>query len=92
MSKRQWLIIFGVIVVALPFLGFPLNWNAAFSVALGLLIIIVAYRIAPTTEAMATNSEDLPYAEHHSDIATKTIPKQANIPEESITSDSQSNQ
>ncbi|MFA6459171.1 MAG: hypothetical protein WCV79_02110 [Candidatus Paceibacterota bacterium] len=66
MSKRQWLIIFGVFIMVVPFLGFPTEWNKIFYIVVGLLIIIVSYRMAPNSQQKNPASPvSLPYSEHH---------------------------
>jgi len=35
----------GVIIILLPFLGFTSKWDTIFSVAIGLVIITIAYKI-----------------------------------------------
>jgi TRAP-type C4-dicarboxylate transport system permease small subunit len=66
MSKRQWLIIFGVIVAILPFLGFPSSWIAVLSVIIGILIVFIAYRIQPNS--ISKNSKEaMPFSEHKSE-------------------------
>ena len=40
----------GVIVIFLPFLGFPTSWDTVISVLAGILIIGIAYKISPITK------------------------------------------
>ena len=72
MSKKQWLIIIGIIIMALPFLGFPSNWDSFISVILGLVIILISYSnninrarknsrlpVAPYVDAHSNNTPDI---------------------------------
>ena len=45
MSQRQWIVILGVWIMVLPFLGFPYSWKQALYVLTGLGVIVFAYRI-----------------------------------------------
>ena len=63
MSKRQWLIILGVLIIALPFLGFPSNWDTIISVIVGLLIIVISYRINLSKVVKEEKSSTIPYVE-----------------------------
>jgi len=48
MSKRQVIILLGVAVIFLPFLGFTLFWNKIISMAIGLLVVGIAYAMVPS--------------------------------------------
>jgi hypothetical protein len=73
MSKRQFIMIFGAIVAALPFLGFPSLWDTALYVIVGLFIIVMAYRLDHAKPNMAAKqSSDLPYAEHDPGVSFST--------------------
>ena len=67
MSQRQVLMIFGVWLAILPFLGFPLDWEKALACLSGLLIVILAYRLKPVN-ADKNDPAAMPYAEHKSEI------------------------
>lgn len=56
MSKRQVIMFLGVIVIFLPFLGFPTNWDTIISVLVGILIIGIAYKMSPVTKYNAKMS------------------------------------
>ena len=45
MSQRQWVVIIGVWVMILPFIGFPSSWIKALFLLTGVGIIAFAYRI-----------------------------------------------
>ena len=47
MSKRQVIMLLGVLIIFLPFLGFTSFWDMIINVLVGLLIIGIAYRMAP---------------------------------------------
>ena len=47
MSSRQVIIILGVLIILLPFLGFNSTWDMVISILTGLLIIILSYRLSP---------------------------------------------
>ncbi len=65
MSKRQVLMILGVLVIIVPHLGFPDdNWDAVILGILGVLVIAVAYKIGPAA-APADRSEEKPFVDHH---------------------------
>jgi hypothetical protein len=63
MSKRQWLILFGIWVMVFLFLGFPALWNKIIAVATGLLIVIGAYRVGDAS-AQKPAKQQVPYVEH----------------------------
>lgn len=65
MSKRQWLMIFGVIVAALPFLGFPSSWDTVIYIVVGILIIFLSYRILPDGKPQSPDA--MPFVEHKND-------------------------
>ena len=58
MSKRQVLMILGVIIMILLFLGFPSAWDKFFAVAIGAIIVAVSYSIG-SAERRAQREEDL---------------------------------
>jgi len=57
MSSRQVIILLGIIIGLLPFLGFNSNWDMVISVSVGLLIIILAYRLSPITKDQLSKDE-----------------------------------
>ncbi|MES2216161.1 MAG: hypothetical protein V4481_02600 [Patescibacteria group bacterium] len=67
MSKRQWLILFGLWIIIFPFLGFPSEWNKIFAVATGILICFAAYRSNPDVSIGSGKEDHIPYVEHRSD-------------------------
>ena len=64
MSKRQVLIVFGALIIIFPFLGFPDGWKKVFDVIFGVVIIGIAYSMAP--KARQTEAGDAPWSEHKS--------------------------
>jgi hypothetical protein len=72
MSKRQVLMLIGVIVVIVPFLGFPSSWQRFFEIVCGILVIGIAYSMAPKIKPV--DSADLPFSEHKSDNLTNPNP------------------
>jgi hypothetical protein len=66
MSSRQVIIILGILIGLLPFLGFNSTWDTVISVFTGMLIIILAYRLSPITkDSVKDNKEkNLPFVEN----------------------------
>jgi len=67
MSSRQIIIILGILIGLLPFLGFSSSWDTVISVFTGMLIIILAYRLSPITKdsSIKDNKEkNLPFVEN----------------------------
>jgi hypothetical protein len=66
MSKRQWLMVLGVWVMAFLFLGFPGSWDEPILALSGLIIVAVAYRLKVTSKTAAQNEPSgISYVEHH---------------------------
>ena len=71
MSKRQVIIILGIWIFLLPFLGIPLIWIKFLTVCSGILVAIIASSMKPknSSEDVSgshfTNSS-MPYVEHKS--------------------------
>lgn len=57
MSSRQVIIILGVLIILLPFLGFNSTWDMVISILTGLLIIILSYRLSPIKENKTKQDE-----------------------------------
>ncbi len=72
MSKRQWLILFGLWIILFPFLGFPSEWNKIFAVATGILICFAAYRSNPEVSIASGKEDRVPYVEHISETPRMT--------------------
>ena len=72
MSKRQWIILLGVVIIVLPFLGFPSGWDTIISVCAGLIIIAVAYTLAPRQYPKSAD-QHLPYAEHKNQAPVQPV-------------------
>lgn len=64
MSKRQILILIGVAVIVVPFLGFPGGIAKVLYVLCGLLIVGIAYSMAPKVKAV--EPADAPFRDYHS--------------------------
>lgn len=79
----------GVVVIFLPFLGFPSFWDNIISVILGLLIIGISYKLIPSVKSSKTQTvtnpviqkdlskavpaNDLPFVEHQSDQGSGNV-------------------
>ncbi len=75
MSKRQVLMIIGVLVAIVPFLGFPLGFQKFWAVFCGIVVALIAYSFAPKVKPV--KSADVPFSEHKSAPVTteqKTAP------------------
>ena len=72
MSKQQVLMIVGVWVAVLPFLGFPTSWDTFFAVVSGIVVVGLAYSLRQKTRPLA--GSDVPYVEHRSEIRNETKP------------------
>ena len=88
MSKRQFLIILGILVMAFLFLHLPSSWDKAFALIAGLLIVIIAFKLAPKQKTVS--SAEIPYVEHRNDfkprveteaVETRSQVEQRNDPE-----------
>jgi len=71
MSKRQIIILLGVWIAILLFLGFPQGWQKILAVATGLYLIIIAYSLR--LEAPKTTDIRAPFVDHK---ATEQITEQ----------------
>jgi len=90
MSKRQWLMIFGVMFAALPFLGFPSSWDTVFAIILGFPVIALAHSL-PAREREVKNGS-LPFVEHRNGFAKEpNSPASHSRPEDTITNDNSPN-
>lgn len=45
MSKQNTIIIFGILVAIMPYLGFPLSWRKGFFLCSGIIITILGYSV-----------------------------------------------
>lgn len=73
MSQRQVLMVFGVWLAVLPFLGFPSDWKPVLACLSGLLVVFLAYRLKPVN-ATKDDPSAMSYAEHKitpSDVSAK---------------------
>ncbi len=85
MSKRQIIILLGLLIILLPFLGFNSRWDTVISVIVGILIIYLASSIQPqnlskkdsinksqsfSNSTDTQESQDLPFVDHRTDIKT----------------------
>lgn len=81
MSKRQVIMILGVLVAIFLFLGFPFFWDKIISVLFGVCIILLAYSIkidndqskTKSTETNNSESSQTPYVDHRGQGESKTI-------------------
>lgn len=72
MSKRQVLMLIGVIIIVIPFLGFPINLKWFLEVVCGSLVAAIAYSMAPKIKPIVP--ADLPFSEHKSNSITNPNP------------------
>ena len=72
MSKRQVLIVLGVLVMIFLFLGFPPEWDKILALVFGLLIIVVSFRIRSTPKPVAPDR--VPYVEHRASTVVTPAP------------------
>ena len=71
MSKRQVIMLLSVIIAVIQFLGFPTAWDKFFTFVAGILILGIAYRMAPKVKTL--DAQSLPYIEHkREEMATIT--------------------
>ncbi|MEK7501731.1 MAG: hypothetical protein AAB629_02285 [Patescibacteria group bacterium] len=67
MSKRQWLMILGALIIALPFLGFPSSLDTVIYIIVGIIIIAISYRLnSGKVMKEEEKSPAMPYVEHKS--------------------------
>jgi hypothetical protein len=72
MSKRQIVILLGVWIIVLPFLGFPESWRTILFMITGLYLIIVAYRLQAESRK---STAEVPFVEHKAtDDIVATVP------------------
>jgi hypothetical protein len=69
MSKRQWMMLFGVWVMVFPFLGFPPEWDTIITVVSGFFILIGAYRLRELSTVSKPESQ-VPYIEHRGETTS----------------------
>lgn len=79
MSKRQFIILLGILLMFLPFLGFPSSWDKIINVAIGLLIVIFSFLKNPVLknpggsisqkndEKDYVRNDQFPFVEHKSE-------------------------
>ena len=66
MSKRQVLMLLGLLTMILLFLGFPSSWEKAIAVIIGALVIFISYR--SSSPAMKKEEHpNVPFIEHRSE-------------------------
>jgi hypothetical protein len=66
MSKRQWLMLFGIWVMVFLFLGFPDDWNKIIALVTGFFIFVGAYRVGDMSSDLQRERQ-VPYVEHRGD-------------------------
>lgn len=74
MSKRQILMIIGLWVMAILFLGFRDAWDKTLLVITGLLIIAIAYKMKNDGPKLDTSDSSRSFVEHKTDINNPTKP------------------
>src|SRR6185503_20141675 len=79
MSKRQSLMVLGIWILILPFLGFPGIIERILMLASGALVVIIAYTLAPRVRTVS--SSNAPYAEHK---MTPVSPRSAPVEKSSM--------
>jgi len=65
MSKRQTLMLLGVIVISFLFLGFRSSWDKLIAIVSGVAIIFVAYKLTPEP----VRAKKLNFVEYKNDVA-----------------------
>ncbi len=63
MSKRQWLIVFGILLIILPFLGLPSFFKQVLLTIIGAATIFIAYQW-PGQKLADVHKSQLPFSEH----------------------------
>ncbi len=63
MSKRQLLMLLGILVISFLFLGLPFIFDRILAVIVGLIVVAVAYRLPPEPKSALSR---MPYVEHRS--------------------------
>jgi hypothetical protein len=71
MSKRQIIILLGVLIIILPFLGLPDSWKTILFILIGLLLILLAYTVK--VKAPEIPKENVPFVEHKENESVKEI-------------------
>ncbi len=72
MSKRQLLIVIGVLIVIVTFLGFPWGLKQFLIIIGGIIVAIIAYTMAPKVKTM--RATDVPFSEHKNEADRITNP------------------
>ncbi len=75
MSIRQTIMVLGFFLIIQPFLGFTSIIDTVLNMVIGLIIIILAYKILPVREEkLEQKKTDLPFVEHkNSDINNNSV-------------------
>jgi len=58
MSKQRIIIILGVLVVIMPYLGFPTSWRKGFFLLAGITIVICGYKISKEIKSLKADGEN----------------------------------
>ncbi|MCX6718955.1 MAG: hypothetical protein NTZ38_01085 [Candidatus Taylorbacteria bacterium] len=77
MSKRQSLMLLGLLIIIVPFMGFPSSWDSVILFISGLAIIAIAYSLAPKT-SIGNKDKDLPFTENRNDSNSSEMISQPN--------------
>ncbi len=71
MSKRQILILIGIWIIVLPFLGFPGNWQRILFVITGVYLLALSYSLR--LEGAQTNSDEISFVDHKNEAPIKPV-------------------
>ncbi|MFA6315457.1 MAG: hypothetical protein WC648_03785 [Candidatus Paceibacterota bacterium] len=72
MTKRQILMLLGVWTIFFLFMGFPPGWDKLFAIVSGVLMVVISYRLG-TSDRKSSDSNNVPFVEHHRDSASPSI-------------------
>jgi len=73
MSKKQWLIILGILVIAVSYFGLPSNIDTVLYVILGLIIFTISFSLDSNTDLDKLEKTSLPFIEHRSDTNQQNL-------------------
>jgi uncharacterized membrane protein len=77
MSKRLTLLFLGIIIILMPFLGFPSSWKNIFFVVVGLVIVLIS--LAMRREEFANSDRVISKqvtTEVYTEVFSETKPKE----------------
>ena len=77
MSIRQTIMVLGFFIIIQPFLGFTSTIDTIINIIIGLIIIILAYRLLPLKQNNpVVKKTDLPFVEHKNSDVSNNIASQ----------------